>query len=190
MDDELLGMLRYLRLSNLAARWDEHLDLALREAFSPVRLLRHVVEEEWRAKRDHARERRLRQARIPELFRIETYPFDKQPKAPKKRLLAVYDAFDFVEKRQNLIWLGPTGCGKTGLATSFLVEAIERGYTGRYVLFGDLLRELFQSVADHSEEKVLKQYAAYDCLQVDLCGEGRYVERGFPGPGLLDLRSR
>jgi DNA replication protein DnaC len=170
MDEEILGWLRYLRLTNLAARWDEYTDRAQKDGLSPVRFLRHVVEEEWRAKRDHARERRLRQARIPEIFRIETYPFDKQPRAPKKRLLAVYDAFEFVEKRQNLIWLGPTGVGKTGLATSFLVEAIERGHTGRYVLFSDLLRELFESVADHSEEKALKQYAAYDCLHVDEIG--------------------
>lgn len=170
MDDELAGMLRYLRLTNLTACWDEYTTRAQREGTSPVRFLRQVLEEECRVKRDHAREQRLKRARIPEIFRIETYPFANQPRLSRKRLLAVYDALDFVEKKQNLIWLGPTGVGKTGLATSFLVAAIERGSTGRYVLFSDLLRELFESVADHSEEKVLKRYASFDCLLVDEIG--------------------
>jgi len=57
----------------------------------------------------------------------------------------------------NVIWVGPTGVGKTGLATGFLIQAIRRGYTGRHVLFRDLVDELFASAADHSEQKVLKR---------------------------------
>ena len=67
----------------------------------------------------------------------------------------------------------PTGCGKTGLATGFLIQAIQRGCTGRYVLFAELIGELFRSVADHSEAQILKRYLAYDCLLVDEVG---YVE--------------
>jgi DNA replication protein DnaC len=69
--------------------------------------------------------------------------------------------------------MGPTGCGKTGLATSFLIEAIHRGYTGRFILFPDLVSKLFKSVADHSEQKVIRSYVAYDCLLID---ELDYVE--------------
>jgi DNA replication protein DnaC len=170
MDADLSGMLRYLRLTNLLARWDEYLQVAATEEISPVRLLRHVLEEECRVKRDHARERRLRRARIPEVFTLQTYPFERQPKLDKKRLLAVYDAFDFVEKAQNIVWLGPTGCGKTGLATSFLVEAVNRGHSGRSVRFPELVSELYASVADHSEEALLKRYLSYRCLLVDEIG--------------------
>jgi DNA replication protein DnaC len=104
---------------------------------------------------------------------METYPFERQPKLNKKKILSLYDAFDYMEKSQNIIWLGPTGCGKTGLATSFLIQAIHRGHTGRYILFPELLGELYASVADHSESKVIKRYLAYDCLLVDEVG---YVE--------------
>ncbi len=69
--------------------------------------------------------------------------------------------------------MGPTGCGKTGLATSFLVEAIHRGATGRHILFPQLLTELYASVADHSEARVIKRYLSYDCLLIDEVG---YVE--------------
>ncbi len=72
-----------------------------------------------------------------------------------------------------MAWLGPTGCGKTGLATSFMNQAIDRGYTGRFILFPELLEELYAAVADHSEKKVLKRYASYDCLHIDEVG---YVE--------------
>jgi len=87
--------------------------------------------------------------------------------------VSLYDAFDYVEKSQNLIWVGPTGSGKTGLATSFLTQAIDRGHSGRYVLFSELVSEFFQSVADHSEDQVIRQYLAYDCLLIDEVG---YVE--------------
>jgi DNA replication protein DnaC len=173
MDEELVETLKYLRLWGLLARWDEYLALAEKGRFSPVHLLRHVLEEEAKVKRDNAKKQRLKRARIPELFVMETFPFDRQPKLNKKKILSLYDAFDYMGKSQNLIWVGPTGCGKTGLATSFLIQAIQRGYTGRYILFPELVAELYASVADHSEDKVIQHYLSYDCLLIDEVG---YVE--------------
>ena len=173
MDDEWTKTLKYLRLPGLLAHWDEYLTLAQKQRFSHVRLLRYVLDEEFKIRTDNARKLRLTRAAIPELFRMETFPFDQQPKLDRKRILSLYDAFDFITKRQNLIWVGPTGCGKTGLATSFLVQAIQRGYTGRYVLFAELIAELFRSAADHSEQHVLKRYLSYDSLLIDEVG---YVE--------------
>src|SRR5512132_10405 len=158
MDDALRNTLRYLRLSGLLAHWDEYVTLARRQRFSAVRLLQHVLEEECKIHQDHARQRRLTRARIPELWRMETFPFERQPKLDKKRILSLYDALDYMTQNRNLIWVGPTGCGKTGLATGFLIQAIQRGYTGRYVMFADLIAELFRSVADHSEQPILKRY--------------------------------
>lgn len=173
MDKDLAAKLKYLRLSNLSLRWDEYVALAEKGDWSPVRFLLRIVEDEWNVRRENARVRRLKAARIPEPWVMETFPFDRQPKLEKKRILSVYDAFEFLEKKENLVWLGPTGSGKTGLATSFLMRAIDRGYTGRYVLFPELIGELYQSVADHSEEQVLRRYVSYDCLLVDEVG---YVE--------------
>lgn len=173
MDDDFAAKLRHLRLYGLLTNWDSYLALARKRRLSPLKLLQHIVTEEYRGKRENARERRLKMARMPEMWVMETFPFTRQPKLDKKRLLSLYDAFDFMEKHQNIILLGPTGCGKTGLATSFLVEAINRGAKGRYVLFPELITELYQSVADHSEAKVIKRYLSYDCLLIDEVG---YVE--------------
>ena len=139
MDEELVETLKYLRLGGLLAHWDDYLALARKKRFSPVHLLRHILKEEYKIKRDNARERRLKQARIPELLVMETFPFDKQPKLNKKKILSIYDAFDYMAKNQNIIWVGPTGCGKTGLATSLLIQAIHRGFTGRYILCPELV---------------------------------------------------
>lgn len=173
MDEDLTRKLTYLRLTNLRERWDEYLTVARKKRTSPVRLLKTVIEDEVVVKHERALERRLRQARIPEMLLMETFPFNQQPKLDRKKILSLFDAFDFLEKVQNILWVGPTGCGKTGLATGFLVEAIHRGHTGRHVLFPELIAELYASVADHSEEMVIKRYLAYDCLLIDEVG---YVE--------------
>ena len=173
MDEELTRMLKYLRLGGLLAHWDETLALAGRQRFSHVRLLRHVLEQEFALKRDNARRLRLKRAAIPEELDLATLPFDRQPKLDRKRIRALYDGFDYMTKAQNIIWMGRTGCGKTGLATGFLIQAINRGYSGRFITFPALIQELFASVADHSEAKVLKHYQSYDCLLIDELG---YIE--------------
>lgn len=173
MDNQLSAKLKYLRLCALHAHWDDYLQEAAKRRFSHDRLLKHVVEQEYRAKLERVVQRRMKQAKIPEMYVMETYPFSKQPTLNKKKVLAYYDSFEFIDKARNITWFGPTGCGKTGLATSFLVKAVESGYTARFVMFKDLIDELFHSVADHSEPKVLKRYLSYDVLLIDEFG---YVE--------------
>jgi DNA replication protein DnaC len=173
MNDDLKNKLRALRLPRLAAHWDDDLKEAARQRLSHARLLTHLVEEEYRLKCDRARQQRLQRARLPEPWTLETFPFDRQPKLNRKAILALYDTMDFLAQAQNLIWLGRTGCGKTGLASSFLRHAIEQGATGRYVLFADLVGELYRAVALHAQEQALKKYLRWDLLLVDEIG---YVE--------------
>lgn len=173
MNDDLKAMLRALRLPRLAAHWDDDLKEAARQRMSQATLLTHVIEQEYRLKCDRARQQRLQRARLPEPWTLETFPFERQPKLNRKAILALYDTMDFLPKGQNLIWLGGTGCGKTGLASSFLRHAIEQGATGRYVLFADLVAQLYQSVAVHTQEQVLKKYLRWDVLLIDEIG---YVE--------------
>src|ERR1039457_5280102 len=170
MKDELIKTLKFLHLNGLAAHWDEYLKQAADSNFSHTRLLTYVLEEECRLKRENACRLRLQRARIPDPLLIETYPFDRQPNLNKKKIMALYDSLSYMNQHQNIIWMGVTGCGKTGLATSFLIHAIDQGYRGRYVLFADLIGELYAAVADHSENKVLRKYLAFDCLVVDEMG--------------------
>jgi len=173
MDDELIVMLKYLRLGRLLSHWDETLAKARKGRYSAERLLKYVLEEESRTKRENARLLRRQRANIPEILELETFPFSRQPKLDRKKIMSLYDSFDYMTKHRNVVWMGSTGCGKTGLATAFLLQAIDRGHRGYFVTFPQLIHELFQSLADRSEEKVLKRYLSYDCLVIDEVG---YVE--------------
>ena len=173
MDEQLRTMLKYLRLGGVAAHWDEYLAEARQECYSHEHLLRHVLEAEYRAKKERARLLRRRRANIPEMLEIETFPFDRQPNLDRQRVMSLYDSFEYMTKKQDLVWLGPTGCGKSGLATGFLLQALDRECRGHFVSFPELLAELYASLADHSQQRVLRKYARYDCLVIDEIG---YVE--------------
>ena len=84
----------------------------------------------------------------------------------------LYDS-DYLAQKRNIIWIGPTGTGKTGLATSFLMQAISQGFRGRFIPFPELVEMLYRSVADHTEAKLIQTFAKYDCLLIDELG---YVE--------------
>ncbi len=115
----------------------------------------------------------LRNNKIDLELVIETFPFHKQPKLNKKKILGLYDSFDYITKKQNIVWIGPTGAGKTGLANAFLIQAINRGYTGKAIRFPELVEIHYKSRGDHSEEQVIKAFSSYDCFLVDEVG---YVE--------------
>jgi DNA replication protein DnaC len=170
MDEQLIEMLKYIRLWGLLANWDRYLQMAREGSFSHVRLLKHIIEEEYKIKKENSRKRRLSRAKIPEAFVMETFPFDRQPNLNKKKILNLYDSCEYLSKNQNVIWIGPTGTGKTGLATAFLIQAINQGKSGRFVLFPELIEMLYQSVADHSQGNVVRKFASYDCLLVDELG--------------------
>ena len=173
MDERMVEMLKYIRLWGLLAHWDRYIEVTEEQDFTPEQVLKYVVEREYEIKQENSRLGRLTRAKIPEEFVMETFPFNRQPNLKKKKMLNFYDSFDYMKKKQNGIWIGPTGIGKTGLATAFLIHAINQGYTGRFILFPELIDMLYQSVGDHSESTVIKKFASYDCLLVDELG---YVE--------------
>jgi DNA replication protein DnaC len=173
MNEELQQILKFLRLWGLLANWDSLIAEARRGKFSHERLLKRVLEAEYETKSDNARTLRRKRSHIPDPLEIETYPFARQPKLNRKRIMSLYDGFDYMTKMQNVVWMGPTGCGKTGLATSFLLQAIDRGHRGYFVTFAELVAEFYAAMADHSEGKVLRKYLAFDCLLIDEVG---YVE--------------
>jgi len=173
MDEELKSKLRFLHLWGLSENWDHYLTTAQKRDYSHTRILKHIIDEEYKIKKNKSCQARLQRAHIPEQLVIETFPFDKQPELNKKKIMELIDSLDYMSRNVNVIFMGPTGSGKTGLATSLLIEAIQHGYNGRFIMFPDLIELLYRSVADHSEEKVIKKFIVYDCLLIDELG---YVE--------------
>ena len=107
MNDPLTEQLKYLRLKGLQAHWDDYLKLAAEKNFSHDRLLRHVIEEERRIKCESARQFRLKKARIPEALVLETFPFARQPKLSKKKIMALYDSMGYMKEPENIIIPSP-----------------------------------------------------------------------------------
>ena len=164
-------MLQKLRLETWSENWDKNLVKAREKNYSHERLLKIMLEQEVQFKKEKNLERRIKHATFEEVLRIETYPFRQQPNFKnKKKLLGIYDSFEYVEKKQNITWIGPTGCGKSGFATGFMLQAIDRGLSVKAIRFNKLISDLHNALADRSENKLLKRFAKYDILCVDEIG--------------------
>ncbi len=173
MDKDLESNLNYLRLTELRTTWDEVLTRAKRESPSYTGWLKQIIDTECRAKRERARLQRMRRAQIEEPYLIETYPFNRQPGLSKKCVLELFDSHSVIAAKKDVVFIGPTGVGKTGFATALLIDAINKGHGGRFITFPDLLNDLYRAAADHSEKKVMKKFTDYDCLVIDEIG---YIE--------------
>lgn len=169
-DENLEQMLKYLRLKNLLSEWDQIIEEANGKDPSYTKFLKDIIAREYNLKTERSRLTRLKKAQAPTLWVMETYPFEKQSKLNKRQCMELYDSKAYLVDQQNIALIGPTGTGKTGLATAYLVHAINSGYTGKFILFADLIDELFRAVADHSEKNVIKRYLQYDCLLIDELG--------------------
>lgn len=170
MDDNIKKELQFLRLKTIMENWDTILADAKSRQPSYQRFLTDIIEKEYNDKKERARFARIKRANIPEILVMETFPFSKQPRLKKKLVLELYDSMQFITQKQELVFIGPTGCGKTGLATAFLIHAINQGYKGYFIEFGKLIHQLFQSRADYTQYKILKHLLTYEVLLIDEIG--------------------
>ena len=170
MKTKMMNYVHYLHLPGQKEDYDRYLKQVSEKDLSPIKFLEFVLAQEYELKQRQALNARLKKARIPEEHVLATFPFDRQPNLDKNQIVALYDSFDYIHRKQNVIFLGPTGTGKTGLSTAFLIHAINQGSSGRFVLFPDLIAELRKAEGSFTVERIIKRYAAYDCLVIDELG--------------------
>ena len=101
MHKDMDRILKHLRLWGLLQHWDEIIAEARRNRFSSERLLKHVFESEYRTKSENARILRRKRAHIPDPLEIETYPFKRQPKLDRKKIMSLYDGLDYMEEAEH-----------------------------------------------------------------------------------------
>ena len=170
MDETIQNHLTALRMKYLQVHWEEVFANAKKQQPSYHKFLTDILEKEYLQKKETARLARIKKAAIPLPLVMETFPFDKQPRLKKKLVLDLYDSLRFITQKQELVLVGPTGCGKTGLATAFLIHAIDQGYSGLFIDFRRLIQKLYQAKGDHTEAKLLKSYQSLDLLLIDELG--------------------
>ena len=169
MNDDLDQLLLGLKLPRAREVIARELERAAKDQPSYADFLARVLREEYLHQRQKSLDYRIRQARLPEVWSIDTFPFDRQPgvKAATIRELA---GLDFVPAARNLVFIGSTGVGKTGLASGLLHQALVNGYRCRFIRAQDLFDEMYASLADRSTRHMLNQLRAYDVLLIDEMG--------------------
>jgi len=169
MDDDLKQLLAGLKLKCLAEILDE--ELAWAEAHSPSYsdFLRRILRREYQAQQERFLQGRIARARLPQRWSLKTFPFHRQPGVDQKRIEQLAE-LDFLSAGRNLVWIGPTGVGKTGLASALLLEALYRGYRGLFIKAQQLFDEMYTTLADRSTRKLLNRLARLDLLLIDEMG--------------------
>ena len=169
MNDDIEQLLKTLRLQDLRDIVERELARAQKSRSSYADFYARVLREQYKLQREKSLEYRIRRARLPERWALETFPFAAQPgvhAAVVKQLAEL----DFVAKKENVVFVGETGVGKTGLASAILLKALENGYRGLFVKAQDLFDEMYASLADRSSRKLLNHLMSVDLLLIDEMG--------------------
>jgi DNA replication protein DnaC len=179
--DRLRQHLRRLHLRHGAENLDEHLRQASQLKLSHAAFLARVAEAEVLARQQTALDRRIAYAEFPEVCRLEDYDFKEQPSLDRKAVLNVAE-LGFLDRAESVIWIGPSGIGKTHLAIGLGLKACEAGYWVRFERSYQLLRRLFASLADDTLEELLDELTEPDLLIIDELGNSpRRPEDEFAG---------
>jgi DNA replication protein DnaC len=169
MTDELAQLLKTLHLDRIAAILDAELAHAAEAELSYQDLLARLLRAQWHHRQESALAWRIKRAGLPELWTLESFPWKRQPGVSQKQLRG-FAELDFVPKAENIVFVGPTGVGKTGLATGLLLKALQNGYRGLFLRAQDLFDEMYASLADRSSRKLLNRLARVDVLCIDEMG--------------------
>jgi DNA replication protein DnaC len=169
MRDELAQLCQSLKLRRVPAILDRELARTEKQQPSYEAFLARLLREELHAQQERSLEHRIRRARLPERWTIESFPFDQQPGVHQAAIRQLA-SLDFIPRAENIVLVGDTGVGKTGLASGLLLKALENGYRGLFVKAQELFDEMYTTLADRSTRKLLDRLIRMDLLLIDELG--------------------
>ena len=169
MRKKLNPLLEKLKLKGMARCLERELDHAAKEGIAAEELLYRLLAEEYAYRQERSLTYRLDHARIPWDWSLKTFPFKLQPGVNKSQISSLA-GLSFVEKAENIVFIGEPGTGKSGLASGLLRQALIEGYRGRFYNAQDLLDELYASLADRTTPKLINRLCRYDVLLIDELG--------------------
>jgi len=177
----LLPKLKELRLSGMLSSLEERAELAREQKLSPVEFLAILVDDELDRRHQKRQARMERQAGFESLRLLSDFNFAAVPALDRSLVLEMATC-GFILAHENWLIVGPTGVGKSHLATAVGYEAIKRGLKVLSFATHRLLAELHAARADGSFGQLLHKVASVDLLILDDFGL-----RPINQPGSEDL---
>jgi len=170
---ELQRALRQLRLGGIAAVLETRLRQAQSEAMAPIDLVSCLISDELTRRCDRLLERRRKQAAFRDANKtLDNFDFTFNPKMNRSLVFDLATGA-FISKREDALFLGPGGTGKSHLAQAIGHAAIQQGYKVLYRETHVLLDELADAVLDGARKQYMDAIAVVPLLIIDDFGMRR-----------------
>lgn len=169
VEERLSENLQKLELLHLQTRLSTIVES---EGFAEKRFpeqLNLLLEEEVNFRQQRAIKMRIKLAKFPVQKTIDGFDFDFQPDLDKSGVLALL-GLGFLRDKSNVIFIGPSGVGKTHLAISLGIAACQGGYTAYFTSFQQMIENLRKAARQQRLQRQLKNYCRPHVLIIDELG--------------------
>ncbi len=161
--------LKKLRLPTFLREHDKLARQCAAEGVDHVRYLLRLAELELIDREHRLIERRIRAARFPTVKSLESFDFAVIPSLNKTLVLELARS-EYIERRENVIVLGPSGTGKTHIALGLGLAACQKGLSVGFITAATLVHELMEARDEKRLLRFQKQLARYHLLIIDELG--------------------
>jgi DNA replication protein DnaC len=173
--------LKALKLPTVLAECEKVAGRCAAENIDHLTFLLQVCELELIERERKAAERRLKAARFPTPKTLDDFDFTARPSVNKPLVLDLARG-DYLTRRENVLLVGPSGTGKTHLATALGMAACAQGRRVRFWRVTELITTLREAEEDRQLLRLRGQLAKLDLLILDELG---YVPASKAGAELL-----
>jgi DNA replication protein DnaC len=167
--EKLITDLKKLRLPAMAEMLDSYTKQAASSSISYMDFLNGLVTEEVNYKERRSVQNRIKSARFPVVKSLDDFDYAFQPSINRKKLEELA-SLRFIDNKENVVFLGPPGVGKTHLSTGLAVRACEAGYKVLFTTLNEMISVLMASLADNSFLAKLRTFVQPPLLVIDEVG--------------------